>query len=583
MKNKAKKEATGYFKQFLLVIQKGNLPWFWLALSFAANVVANYFTLELPQLTASLLGGNLSNEALRNCILYYVLFAVVLCGQTTILAITTCLGTRNARNRLWNKMLNLPVRYYDEKEPSERMSSVTNDLLSAMPNLIRLLVSVVPDIWYVCAALKRVSEYHTTLMLGVVVFFPVKYVYSVILGRSFYKVQVSIFNEIGGLTGFLAERISNLPLIKAFTKEDLERGKGETAAKGLFKAEMRGNKISAVDQAVRTVITLGEQVVVMILAVILLQQGKIVIEQWVAFFLFFQEITMRFDALIAEWLQVKNIQGTVARTAEMLEVPEEPIEDDGTAVSAVPAGDISFDHVTFSYGDKCALRDVSFTVPKGSMTAIVGLCGSGKTTSLSLLERFYAPDSGQVYLGGQPVGEMPLAEYRRCFAYVEQNPEVFSGTVREALTYGLRREISDEELWKAAKTSGFSDYLERQPSGLDTAVSSGGNSLSGGERQKLVLTREFLRGAEILLLDEPTSALDAKTSKMVQETILNLFRGKTVLIVTHDLHLLEDMDQIIVLQDSCLAGSGTYAELMESCGLFREMIETQEHGEEVRA
>lgn len=581
MKSKTKKSATGYMGQFITILREAHIPWHWAVISFFINLGANTMMLKLPVLTAKLMGGDLSDKALLDNILYYVFFAVVVCTQSTVLAISRSMITKNARKSLWKKMLHIRMDYYDRNDPGNLMSAVTNDLYTAMPAIMSLLVTVVPDIWYVIQALLKVSEYNTILLLSVVVFLPVKYIYTIIIGRRFYQAQVGIFREIGGLTGYLAERIGNLPVIKAFTQEDRELTNGKIAANGLFKAQMRQYKLSAANEAIRTLITLAEQIAVMVVAVILLQQQKITITQWAAFFLFFQNITMVFDTLINDWMQVKDVQGAVARTAELFAVPEEILEEPGKSIPTTPAGDIEFDHVSFSYGDKQALHDVSFTVPQGSMTAIVGLCGSGKTTSLSLLERFYAPDEGQIRLGGKPVNEMMLGTYRKCFAYVQQNPEVFSGTVREALTYGIERQISDEEIWQAAQTAGFADYLIHQPKGLDTPVASGGGSMSGGQRQRLVLTREFLRDSEILLLDEPTSALDAESSRIVQQAILTLFRGKTVLIVTHDMSLLRDMEQIVVLQESCLAGCGTYDQLMESCALFREMIETQENEQEV--
>lgn len=582
MKPKTNKSATGYMGQFFTVLRKAHIPWLWAVISLLVNLGANAMMLKLPVLTAGLMAGDLSSQALRDNILFYVYFAVVVCSQSTVLAIARSMTTRNARNSLWKKMLHIPMEFYDRNDPGGLMSAVTNDLSSAMPNILSLLVTVVPDIWYVVQALRQVSGYNLFLLLSVVVFLPIKYIYMVIIGRKFYQARLGVFKEVGGLTGYLAERIGNLPLIKAFTQEERELKNGTKAAHGLFKAYMREYKLSAANEAIRTLITLGEQIVVMVVAVILLQQKQITITQWAAFFLFFQNINMVFDTLINDWTSVKDIQGAVARTAELFTAPEEVIEE-SAGLPAAPAGDITFDHVSFSYGDKQALNDVSFTVPQGSMTAIVGLCGSGKTTSLSLLERFYAPSEGEIRLGGKNVSKMPLGQYRRHFAYVQQNPEVFSGTVREALTYGIEREVTDEEIWQAARTAGFADYLELQPEGLDAAVASGGSSMSGGQRQRLVLTREFLRGAGILLLDEPTSALDAESSAMVQQAILTLFRGRTVLMVTHDMHLLRGMDQIIVLEESRLSGQGTYEQLLDSCPLFREMIETQENEQGVTA
>lgn len=578
MKNTTK-SATGYMGQFLTVLRRAHIPWLWAAAAFVINLFVNDMLFKLPALTSRLLSGDLSDEALRDNILYYASFAVILCGQSTVLAIARSLSTRNARRCLWNKMLCIRMDHYDRNDPSKLMSAVTNDLYNAMPSIMSLLVTVVPDVWFVVRAMMQVTEYHMVLGIAVVAFMMIKYVYTVFIGRKFYQARLAVFQQIGGLTGYLAERIGNLPLIKAFTREDLEQDNGTTVAHGLYQAQMREWKMLSVNEAIKTFITLGEQIVVMVVAVILLQHKKINIQQWAAFFLFYQNINLVVTTLIYDWTQVKNIQGSVARTAEMLNLPEEVLTESGEELPE--AGDIVFDHVSFAYGDKRALTDVSFTVPKGSMTAIVGLCGSGKTTSLSLLERFYAPSEGQILLGGQSISEMPLGDYRRNFAYVQQNPEVFSGTVREALTYGIDREVPDGEIWDAAKFSGFSEYLELQPKGLDTPVSAGGGSMSGGQRQRLVLTREFLRGCQILLLDEPTSALDAKSVDMVQKAIFTLFKGKTVLTVTHDMDLLQGMDQIIVLQESRLVGCGTYEKLLESCELFREMIETQKQEGEV--
>ena len=581
-KKQTNKKVTGYMGQLLIVLRGTNFPWHWAAIMFVVNMFANSMLLKLPVLTAALLGGDLSGKALRDNILYYVYFAVVACTQSALVAVSRSTTTRNARNSVWSRMMNIRVDYYDENDPAVLMSAVTNDLSLAMPALLELMASVVPNIWYVVRAQAEISEYNKFLGLTVLVFLPIKYIYMVVVGRKFYQIRLGVFQQIGELTGFLAERISNLPLIKSFTREDREREKGREAAGNLYKAHLREYKLSAANEAIRTGITLGEQILVMVVAVILLQRKEITAGQWVAFFLFFQNIEIMFDTLISCWLQIKDVQGSVARTADLLTVPQEDLGEDGGSRQPVSDGDIEFDKVSFSYGDKQALSGVSFTAPKGAMTAIVGLCGSGKTTSLSLLERFYAPKEGQIRLGGRPVGEMPLGEYRRHFAYVQQNPEVFSGTVREAMTYGIDREIPDEEIYKAARDAGFMEYLELQPEGLDAAVAPGGESMSGGQRQRLVLAREFLRGAEVLLLDEPTSALDAESTALVQQAIFRLFRDRTVVMVTHDMDLLKGVDQIVVLQESRLVGRGTYEELMASCDLFREMIETQKLEQEVR-
>lgn len=151
------------------------------------------------------------------------------------------------------------------------------------------------------------------------------------------------------------------------------------------------------------------------------------------------------------------------------------------------------------------------------------------------------------------------------------------------MTYGIHRQVSDQEILEAAKQSGFYDTIQAWDDGLDTMIAANGSSLSGGQRQRLVLTREFLRNGEILLLDEPTSALDAVAAKSVQDTIYQLFQGKTKVIVTHDLSMMEQADQIVVLSAGAVAGCGTYEELNQTCPLFQELVATQTQGEEEAA
>lgn len=309
---------------------------------------------------------------------------------------------------------------------------------------------------------------------------------------------------------------------------------------------------------------------VMVFGVVLLKRGDITLQQWIAFFMFSSTLSTSFDNLINYWMNLKMIQGTLARTAHLLMAPEE--EDTVKDTKKPESTDIVFENVSFAYGDKKALKNISFQVPAGSSTAIIGLCGSGKTTSLSLLEHFYEPSEGKVTLGGVPVCEMTLDELRGYMGYVQQGADIFSGTAREALTYGLHREVSDDEIWKAAEKSGFAEILRKWESGLDTLVAPGGTSMSGGQRQKLVLTREFMRDTDILLLDEPTSALDAAASKLVQDTIFEMFPNRTKIMVTHDLSLIERVDQIIVLHNGVLAGCGNYSELYGNCEAFMDLI-----------
>ena len=467
-------------------------------------------------------------------------------------------------------MLHIRMDYYDSNDPSDIMSTITNDTTMAAQLLVQFLVGFLPTLYYIAEALKTISSYNIWLMVSAFLLFPIKILYMVFIGRMQFRTQAGVYQEIGGLTAYLAERVRNLSLIKTYTNEEKELKNGENAAYSLFHANMRVKKLECTVTALTTLIGMAQVMIVMVFGVVLLKRGDIDIQQWVAFYMFSGTLSTAFSNLLDYWANLKMIQGTTARTARLLTAPEE--EETVKDTKEPESAEVTFSHVSFSYGDKKALEDISFHVPSGSSTAIIGLCGSGKTTSVSLLEHFYEPCEGEITFGRVPVSEMSLDVLRGSMGYVQQGADIFSGTARESLTYGLHRKVEDEEIWEAAEKTGFAEVLRKWEDGLNAPVAPGGTSMSGGQRQKLVLTREFMRKSGMILLDEPTSALDVTASKMIQDTIFEMFPGRTKIIITHDLSLLERVDQIVVLNKGVLAGCGSYGELYGNCQAFMELI-----------
>lgn len=583
MRGKAKeraKESYGSWRAFFRMVRQINLPWPMIALAFVGEMGYNHVLLSLPTTTTALMSGSLDPQALRDAVLYYTSYGAVTFVDFFLMGVARNMAIRNARSKAWGGMTRIRADYYDRHAPAELTSAVTNDLESAVDSLVRFLTSVIPAFYYVVAAMSTIGKYDFLLTLSVLVLLPVKWVYMVVVSRWMYKAEAGVYRRIGVLTGYLAERVKNLSLIKYYTNEDEELENGTVACKDLFQANMAKTKVNCANSGISTGITMLQSIVTIVFGVLLLQSGRIDIAQWVAFFLFATQINTRFSEMIGYWQTLKSAQGMAARVVDIMEAPKEQSEEEArAAASAAPVSKgterVEFQNVSFSYGEKRALKNVSFSVPAGSATAVVGLCGSGKTTLLNLLDRFYETEDGHILVGNSETNRESLSDLRSRFSYVQQDAGVFSGTIREILTYGIRREISDQELTEAAKSAGAWELIQKLPGGLDGGVSADGASLSGGQRQRLVLAREFLRNADILLLDEPTSALDAKTAQAVEETIFRMFRGKTILMVTHDMSLLQNMDQIVVMQEGEVQGIGKYPDLLDSCPLFRDMVRTQ--------
>ncbi|MEY8480308.1 ABC transporter ATP-binding protein [Lachnospiraceae bacterium 48-21] len=567
---KKAESGKGNWRDFWNLLMKIQLPWHWIIIAFLCNFFYNKVMLKLPTITAGLMSGNLDNKVLWDAILFYVLFTAVLCGDVALRSPAQHIAARNARRVIWKKMLHIRMDYYDSNDPSDIMSTITNDTTMAAQLLVQFLVGFLPTLYYIAEALKTISSYNIWLMVSAFLLFPIKILYMVFIGRMQFRTQAGVYQEIGGLTAYLAERVRNLSLIKTYTNEEKELKNGENAAYSLFHANMRVKKLECTVTALTTLIGMAQVMIVMVFGVVLLKRGDIDIQQWVAFYMFSGTLSTAFSNLLDYWANLKMIQGTTARTARLLTAPEE--EETVKDTKEPESAEVTFSHVSFSYGDKKALEDISFHVPSGSSTAIIGLCGSGKTTSVSLLEHFYEPCEGEITFGRVPVSEMSLDVLRGSMGYVQQGADIFSGTARESLTYGLHRKVEDEEIWEAAEKTGFAEVLRKWEDGLNAPVAPGGTSMSGGQRQKLVLTREFMRKSGMILLDEPTSALDVTASKMIQDTIFEMFPGRTKIIITHDLSLLERVDQIVVLNKGVLAGCGSYGELYGNCQAFMELI-----------
>ena len=388
--SKVKKEGHkggGNWKDFFHVIRKMHLPWHWIIIAFLCNFLYNRVMLDLPTVTAGLMSGSTDSQALVDAVWFYVLFTLVLCGDVALRSPARHVAARNIRRVIWKKMLRIRMDYYDGHNPSDLMSTMTNDATTATEYLVEFLVGFLPTIYYVAAALQTISSYNVWLMVSVFLLLPLKLIYAVFVGRWQYRTQFGVFKEIGSLTAYLAERVRTLMLIKTYTNEERELKNGEKTSYGLFDANMKVNKLNCVITALTTLLGMAQVMVVMVFGVLLLKRGDIDIQQWVAFYMFSGTLSTSFSTLIDYWMKLKSVQGAMARTAELLRAPEEE-EQEGKREEKGAGTEVRFDHVSFSYGDKEALKDVSFTIPEGSSAAVIGLCGSGKTTSLSLLEHF---------------------------------------------------------------------------------------------------------------------------------------------------------------------------------------------------
>lgn len=575
---KSTEERTGDWKQFRRFFKQVKLSWGFIILTLVFSIVYYAAVSFIPGSTAELYAGEFTTAAIMGVVVNYSLTLVLSLASAVLQLFAEGRSVRSARNSVWVRMMNVKTSYYDRHKPNELLSAVTSDTEAAVSTLISVIIMVPSLLFYLLMCLMQVSAYSTKLLAVVFFLIPVYIIYGILMGRWQYRTGRSIQVRIGGLTGFLTERIRNLTLIKNFVKENEEEKAGVRASEELYKANVQYQYISGI-VAGYTMVTEAVGILAAVLwGCELLRQGEVNLEAWLAFFMFVPMINTIFRQLSLMWCNVKELQGRAARLSKLMDAPQEEMNEDGT--KEIVPDSIAFENVSFRYEESAPVLDgVSFTIPKGKVTAIVGESGCGKTTVLRLIEHLYEPDGGDIKCGTARIDSFHLESWRKRLSYVAQEAAIFGGTIRECLTYGVDRTVTDEELAVAAKQAEIYDFIMRQGNKFDTDLAIWGSALSGGQRQRLVIARELLKNADVLLLDEPTSALDAETAGAVSDTIFKNFAGKTIVTVTHELSFISGADQIIVLSGGKVAGCGTHRDLMADCAAYRELVEEQSYQE----
>jgi ATP-binding cassette subfamily B protein len=283
-------------------------------------------------------------------------------------------------------------------------------------------------------------------------------------------------------------------------------------------------------------------------------------------------------ALSEIWSELQRAAGATERLVELLNI-EDTVNDPIKAVSPPKRwlGEITFSDVTFSYpsrSDDATLSNLNINIKPGETIALVGISGAGKSTFIQLLQRFYDPDQGEIFLDGIDIKTMKRLEFRKSIALVPQDPVIFAATVMENIRFG-NPEANNEEIFQAARSAAAHDFINELPQGYDTYVGERGVMLSGGQKQRVAIARAILRNAPVLLLDEATSALDAENERSVQKAFDHLTKGRTTIVVAHRLATVKKADRIIVLDEGEIIAEGSHEKLISEKGLYARLASLQ--------
>ncbi|MGN1251177.1 MAG: ABC transporter ATP-binding protein, partial [Candidatus Spyradocola sp.] len=472
----------------------------------------------------------------------------------------------------------MPMSELEEDGSREYISRATTDTASIGMLFSSILPGIVSTIYYVVGSVINVGDYSPVLSIIMLVVVALQILLAFFGGKIVYRWNDRAQGKLAALTEMVSEVMNNIPLVKIYTAENVERRRGSRAIRDYQTTGFKAQTISNGVYYISRLVSLTGTMVVIVMGGILVNRGTLDLGEWIAYFMYYFYLCYDVENIPYMWKGLKEIQGTARRLTDIASAKQ---EDLSAGTHLAPAmQDIKLEHVSFSYDGAAVLKDVSLEIPAGSTVALVGKNGVGKTTLLSLLERFYAPDSGSIRYGDTQADTVCLADWRALFAYIPQDVRMMGGTIRDNLTYGMERTVSDPELLAYCAKTGLDAFIAALPEGLDTLVDDFGDNLSGGQRQKIAITRMLLDNAECLLLDEYNSSLDMESAASAKQCIEALHGTRTIIVAAHSLDTVKAADRIIVLAGGCVEAYGTHTELLENSPAYRELFSEEAAGEE---
>ncbi len=481
------------------------------------------------------------------------------------------------RDALYAKVHALGLDYHGKKRTGDTITRVTSDVKEVRSLLVDSVVEVLSSFMILLGMLVVMLWLNWQLTLLALVTVPFLFLAVSRYRRSLVERMRIVRTREGAIASVMQEAITGIRAVKLFARENDEMERFRVESRESLRASVDSAVIEAKFSTVLGVVGgLGTALVTYFGAWQVLS-GALSLGDLTVFVFYLGLFLSPLWALSRQVNQIGKSLVSGERIIELLNA--EPTVKDSPDARAAPAfdGRVTFEDVGFAYEDEAGevLRGVSFDVEAGSRVALVGVSGAGKTTVTSLIARLYDPQGGRVLIDGEDVRYFTLKSLRDSITFVPQDPMLFRATVTENIAYG-RPGASREEVEAVAELAGADGFVRELPEGYNTLLSERGESLSGGQRQRISIARAMLRDTPILILDEPQSGLDAEAAAAVEESWRAMTEGRTTFVIAHELRLVRSVDQILVIEDGCLAESGTHDELISSGGLYTRLYSLQE-------
>lgn len=571
-----RKQNNFSFKDFFSLINQIHPKYWQLIVGIILGFISTGASLFVPQLAQRLIN-NFKHISTNLVIITAIIFIgglIVGALSSLILGIFGEDVVAKLRKTLWQKLLHLPVKYFDNTKTGEISSRLVNDtsqvknlLANTLPNAVTSLLQ-----FFGALVIMMAMDWQMTLIMFIAV--PLVVVALLPIMQQSRKIGRRRQDELANFSSDSTSVLSEIRLVKSSNGEPKELNVGSNRISSLYNIGVKEAFINSLTQPIINMMMMLLFLGILGYGAIRVMNGSFTMGALVSFLMYLFQIMSPVIIISQFFNELSKTSGSTQRINEMLNEPEEVAQDEQNV--DITNKELKLEHVNFFYEDgKQILHDINVQAKPNTVVAFAGPSGGGKSTIFSLIERFYKPTTGEITIGGQNIDQISLENWRKQIGLVGQNSAVMPGTIRENLLYGLEREVSDDELWHALEMAYAKNFVQEMDDQLDTQIGERGIKLSGGQRQRIAIARAFLRNPKILMLDEATASLDSESEAMVQKALSSLMKDRTTLVIAHRLSTIVDADTIYFIDHNTVSGSGKHEDLVKSTPLYAEYVKNQ--------
>lgn len=499
---------------------------------------------------------------------------------------TTSVGQwvmHDLRRTLYYHIQRLSLSFHDQKRTGDLISRVTSDIDSIQSFITSALLGGLINILTLVGMIGVMFYLNWKFTLIALTVAPMLFLVVYSFTHRIKKASHDVRKKESQVVSLIEEVLSSMRVVKAFAREDYEQKRFEKESLESVETALKARSLKAKLTPLVEIIVAAGTCLVLWYGARLVVSGQISAGVLVVFFLYLgklykpmRELSKMTDTFSKAAVGFERIQEVLATEGQVRDLP-------GSRKAPPLQGRIEFDHVEFGYNDEqTILKDVSFSIEPGQVAAFVGPTGTGKSTIISLIPRFYDPNSGRVLIDGKDIRRFKQRSLRQQISFVLQETLLFHAPIWQNIAYG-KPDATREEIMRAAKLANAHEFIEKMPEGYDTMVGERGVTLSGGQRQRVAIARAIIRNSPILILDEPTSGLDAASEELVFDALNRLMENKTCIVIAHRLSTIRRADVIFVLKDGVIVEQGKHQELLDQGGLYAELHAIQFQTEESKA